>query len=407
MSRRTPEVMLAPKRPDDARAPIKVVLTYRVLFHWRVPVFRRLSEVPDFRFVALHGSDFPGTKAVNSKSLDGISHRELWTIKPDIVSNGEAIATPICPALPIHLARERPDVIVCEGGSNFFNNLLVFAYAVPTRTPVVWWTLGELRNRPPRTRTQRVFDAVVRWMERHSAALVGYSSLAIAYFDRMGYAKHRQYRAVNCIDTDRAMAGVQEARARAEQLRDELGLSGKRVLLFVGAMTPAKRLEDLIAVYGRLRKSHSDLRLLLVGDGPHRAFLQTFARSCGAEDAIFTGEVIDGVAGYFALGDLFVLPGLGGLAISEAMVYGLPVIATEADGCELDLIEPSCNGELVASGDLAALEASISRYIGSSDLLRAAGERSRWLIENRFNIGSYMQSVEAAIRFAAGPRRSG
>ena len=32
------------------------------------------------------------------------------------------------------------------------------------------------------------------------------------------------------------------------------------------------------------------------------------------------------------------LPGLGGLAVSDSLVHGLPVIASIADGCEKDLL---------------------------------------------------------------------
>ena len=38
------------------------------------------------------------------------------------------------------------------------------------------------------------------------------------------------------------------------------------------------------------------------------------------------------------MSNIFVLPGTGGLAINEAMAYGLPVICSEADGTEKDLV---------------------------------------------------------------------
>ena len=87
---------------------LKLVLTYRVLQHWRTPVFRRLATWPDIRFCALHGGDFPGTKAVNGKNLQGFRHRELATIRLDLSRGADPIPMPICPTLPFQLMRERP-----------------------------------------------------------------------------------------------------------------------------------------------------------------------------------------------------------------------------------------------------------------------------------------------------------
>ena len=98
---------------------MKVVLAHRVLPHWRTPVFRRLARVPGIEFVALHGSDFPGTKTVNGRDLSGFAHRELWTLRlVSRITDEREICFPFWPTLPFHLWRERPDVILAEGGSN-------------------------------------------------------------------------------------------------------------------------------------------------------------------------------------------------------------------------------------------------------------------------------------------------
>jgi glycosyltransferase involved in cell wall biosynthesis len=383
---------------------LKLVLTYRVLQHWRTPVFRRLANWPGLRFCALHGGDFPGTKAVNSKELWGFEHRELPTIRLDLARGGDPIPMPICPTLPFALLRERPDVILAEGGSNLLNNFLVFFYAALTRTPVVWWTLGELRGEQELSLLQRLFRSCVRFMERRSAALLGYSSVALDYFDRQGYPKERQFRAVNCVDTDVVKQQTETVQDRVPALRERYDLAGKRVLLFVGALIEAKRLEDLIDVHAKLSARHPELRLMIVGDGPHRELLEQKVRDVGAEGVIFTGQVIDDVHAYFELGDVFVLPGLGGLAISEAMTHGLPMIATEADGCEVDLVEQGKNGFLLDTGDLDQLEACLEEMLSQPQSIEQMGEHSRWIVDNRYNIDSYMQNVVAAVHYAHASR---
>jgi glycosyltransferase involved in cell wall biosynthesis len=389
------------ERSCSRRRPLRVVLSYRVLQHWRVPVFRRLAQRPNISFLALHGADFPGTKVVNGRDLSGIDHRQLATLRVSLRRGGNDAHFPFCPSLPFHLLRHHPDVILAEGGSNLLNNFLVFAYALPTRTPVVWWTLGELRQEGPLSRVQRAFRALYRWMERRSAVFLGYSSLALRYFARQGYPSERCYRAVNCVDTDLVLSGIEGVRRDVPELRRRHGLEGCCVILFVGALIPAKRIEDLIAAYARVRPRHPDLRLVIVGDGPHRTALEAFAVAEEAEDVVFTGQVIDRVGAWFELSDLFVLPGLGGLAISEAMAHGLPVIATEADGCEVDLVEEGENGFLLPTGDRDTLADRLDELAGDRERLAAMGRHSRWIIENRFNIHTYMENVVAALECAA------
>jgi glycosyltransferase involved in cell wall biosynthesis len=380
---------------------MKVVLVHRVLPHWRTPVFRRLAAWPGIDFIALHGSDFPGTKTVNGRDLSGFAHREMWTLRlVSRITDEREITYPLWPSLPWQLWRERPDVIFTEGGSNLAGAFMLIACALVLRVPVVWWTLGEIPHPGPLSLSQRVFRALVRFLERRCTAYVGFSSMAAEYFRRCGYPDESCFIAVNCIDTDAVKERLPRARADAGPLRAKLGLEGKRVLLFVGALAPYKRVEDLIDVHALLRERHDDLALLIVGGGPHREVLEAHAREVGASDVIFTGEVVDGVAPYFELGDILVLPGLGGLAISEAMTHGLPVVATLADGCEADLIEPGGNGYILEPGDIEALRSCLEEMLADSKRLGRMGARAREIIDTKHNIGRYMDHVVAALRFA-------
>jgi glycosyltransferase involved in cell wall biosynthesis len=365
-------------------------------------VYRRLARWPGIEFKALHGCDFPGTKSVNAADLSGFEHELLPTIRlASSVTQERELAVPLCPTLPAALARERPDVVLADGGSNLVNNALLLAWSLPTRTPVVWWTLGEVRHPGPLSFRQKLFRSAVAAMDRRGAAVLGYSSAALAYFDRQGIPKERQFRAVNCVDTELVEQEIERTRPEVEPLRDRLGLRGRTVLLFVGAFAPYKRIEDLLAVYGRLRPRHPDLRLLLVGDGPHRPALERFAAGCGADDAVFAGRVVEGLAAFFALADLFVLPGLGGLALSEALVHGLPVISSDADGTELDLIEEGRNGYRFARGDQSALEARIGELLADPARRRAMGAHSRRLVDERYNIDAFMENLVASLTWAS------
>lgn len=386
---------------------MKVVLIHRVLPHWRTPVFRRLASWSGIDFVALHGSDFPGTKTVNGPDLSGFAHREMWTLRlVSRITDQREIAFPLWPTLPWHLWREKPDVIFADGGSNLPSAFVAIACALLMRVPVVWWTLGEIPYPGPLSPSQRLFRALVRFLERRCTALVGFSSLAGEYFERCGYPPEACFVAVNCVDTDAVKQRLPAAREKAGPLREQLGLAGQRVLLFVGALAPYKRVEDLIEAYARLQERHPDLRLLVVGGGPHQTALETHARSVGASDVVFTGEVVEGVDAYFELGDVLVLPGLGGLAISEAMTHALPVVATLGDGCESDLIDEGKSGHILAPRDVDGLTACLDEMLAAPDRLAEMGAHARSIIDERHDIGTYMVNLVAALEYAYahGPR---
>lgn len=394
--------------PADQRqnlSQLRVALTYRVLQFWRVPVFRRLTSYLNGRFRAFHGGDFPGTKAVNAKDLSGVDHCQLSTIRLNLSRKGDHVGIPICPTLLFHLLRYRPDVILAEGGSNLINNIQVWLFSALTGTPYVWWTLGDLQPESRVSLPLRMWRGLMKFQEQRAAVYLGYSSLALAYFDRMGYPKDRQFRAVNCVDTDAVLARIPRFETMAHELRRKFDLEDKRVLLYVGAMYPSKRLEDLVEAYLTLRPKYPDVRVMFVGDGPHRAALEQYCRQRGA-DVIFAGEQIENASAYFLLGDLFVLPGLGGLSISEAMAHGLPLIATQADGCEVDLIEQGQNGFILEVGNVAQLTSQLDEMLADPDRLRRMGEHSRWIIDHRYNINTYMDNVIAALNRANELRRS-
>jgi glycosyltransferase involved in cell wall biosynthesis len=109
---------------------------------------------------------------------------------------------------------------------------------------------------------------------------------------------------------------------------------------------------------------------------------------------------LDGVDGYFQAADVFVMPGLGGLALHQAMVNGLPVICAPADGTELDLVEPGRNGFVVESTDPEVWADRIHPLLLDRDLRAAMGKRSREIVEERANVSLMAQQIVRALEYA-------
>lgn len=392
-----------PVRRHDG-APLKVALVYIVCYRYRVPIFRRLTEHPDLNVKIFVGTGMPGTKTVNAENLDGLDVTIMPTLKKRMRSTDRDVGLLLNPTLPWNLWRFNPDVLFIQGGEPI-NNLLVLLYAKLFRKPIVWWSLGEIRGQKY-SRLGRMYRAVVQFIERRATAYLGYSSVAVDYFLRMGYEARRCFNLVNVVDTNKVEAEIAATRDQVEPLREKLGLVGKRVVLYVGAIMKTKKLDRLIRAFAMLDDPHDELRLLVVGDGDFRPECERVAKEQGVADrVIFVGAVYDGVAKYFQLGELVVLPGMGGLVVSEGMTHGLPVISSVGDGSEVDLIVDGYNGYSISEEGDEELADALRRSLDSPEQAREMGRRGRRMIEEQFNIDRYFNEMLASIFFAAGERK--
>ena len=90
---------------------------------------------------------------------------------------------------------------------------------------------------------------------------------------------------------------------------------------------------------------------------------------------------------YFEQADLYVLPGTGGLAVQEAMSYGLPVIVAKGDGTQDDLVRKGngwqINPERAAYG---ALVSTMQNALSDIARLRKMGQESFLIVFEEINI---------------------
>ena len=126
-------------------------------------------------------------------------------------------------------------------------------------------------------------------------------------------------------------------------------------------------------------------RLMIVGDGPARQELESDAQQVYPA-AEFTGARHgEELASLFKAADLFVLPGTGGLAVQQAMAYGLPVIVAQGDGTQDDLVRPE-NGWQVPPDDLGALQAVLEMALTDAAHLRRMGAESYRIVRDEINL---------------------
>lgn len=108
-------------------------------------------------------------------------------------------------------------------------------------------------------------------------------------------------------------------------------------VLFVGELKPEKDVVTLLHAFAPVCRSHSGARLIIVGDGPDRSFLQQKSEELGISDHVeWKGHVpYQQLGPLYAKAAVFVLPSVHesfGRVLIEAMSYGVPVVSTDTEG---------------------------------------------------------------------------
>jgi glycosyltransferase involved in cell wall biosynthesis len=154
--------------------------------------------------------------------------------------------------------------------------------------------------------------------------------------------------------------------------------AGARVLLAVCRLEPQKGLDLAVRALPEIRRRHPQAVLVVLGEGPQRGRLTELAAALGAPVSLL-GRVPD-VTAWLRRADLLVHPvrweGFG-LALLEAMLTSLPVVATRVSSIP-EIVVDGETGVLVPADDAPALAEAVSRVLDDPGELGARGyERAR------------------------------
>jgi glycosyltransferase involved in cell wall biosynthesis len=193
-------------------------------------------------------------------------------------------------------------------------------------------------------------------------------------------------------------------------LRAQLGLSDRRVVLSVGRFVPIKNTALLIEALARIRRADATAHLLLVGEGPDRRALERQAAGLGLAGAVtFAGYVPqDQLAPYYRSADVFALASEfdnSPNVVLEAMACGLPIVATDVGGVA-GFVVAERGGSLVPRGDAAAMADSVARWLADPERRRAATAVNRQIVIERYSWRASAERLLAVYRDVLDRRRT-
>ena len=326
------------------------------------------------------------------------------------------------PALPDIIADERPDIVVLGWPyflQVFFQPSLRRALKrcgarlvireIPFQTPPYGQIRDYFRQHPMYDEGMRLLSTgkafylrqwltarIRKYCYARVAGTLNYSTAAYDILPSYGVKREQIHVTYNSTDTEalwREKAAVLAAPA--------LLPPSERRLLHIGRLVKWKRVDLLIEAFARTLTQYPDAELVIVGNGPELDNLKKQATALGLplrskeENGVdgrgcvrFIGAVYDPkeLGAYMNEATVYVLAGMGGLSINDAMTYALPVVCSVCDSTERDLVTDGRNGLFFRDGDADSLTEKILQLLASPQECRRMGQESERIIREQINI---------------------
>ena len=247
-----------------------------------------------------------------------------------------------------------------------------------------------VRTRHVSIRIRRRWNPVYRWLaDRVITSGEAIRSLVI----EAGVDAGRVVAIPAGVDLAKFTGGSDDGHA----MRESLGLARPvigSVAMFRGSKGHAHLLDAFAAVHAR----HPAARLLLVGDGIRRPWVEGLAKDRGLGEAVvFTGFRAD-VPELLRAMDCFVLASTRTEGVPQSLLQafaaGVPVVASAIGGIP-EVVKDGETGILVPPEDAAALARAIESVLSDGPGAAARAREARRLVEERFSHGAAVSRLLA------------
>ena len=252
-----------------------------------------------------------------------------------------------------------PNALIMEANPRYLASPSAVNWMHKRGRRVLGWGLGAPKQSGLWKRFIRQFDG-----------MIAYSQRGAEEYAALGFPREKIFVAHNSVS------------AKPEKPDDRPLTIDHATILFVGRLQARKRIDSLLRACAEM---DSKPRLLIIGDGPEREALVTLAKEIYPSAEFIGAKHGIELKPYFQQADLFVLPGTGGLAVQEAMSYGLPVIVAKGDGTQDDLVREK-NGWQIEPENYGTLVDTMKNALSDIARLREMGKESFRIVAEEINI---------------------
>ncbi|HTW52831.1 MAG TPA: glycosyltransferase family 4 protein [Stellaceae bacterium] len=345
------------------------ILNHGYLPHYRVRFYELLAERGGFEYVVFHGAP---PSWVGTAELTG-----PFAFPQRRVENREIRIGPLT-LIYQPVVREilfgGYDAIVITSESKFIANLILALFGKVFGIAVLHWGFG---YHPPRGSRESdapnplmhgITTAIKKGFTRIADGFIAYTKSGAEQLIASGYPRQRTFFVQNTIDMSEQLALWEAERDTNEQaIRREFGLRpDSAVYVFIGRLTPIKRVDQLIEAVRKINRgglSQRFVEALVIGGGPREAHLKEVAADLPEVHFLGALPPNDRVARCLKVSIASVVAGMVGLVANHSLAHGRPVItrALDSHSPELEYIEHDRNG-LIVAGNVDDFAASLARF---------------------------------------------
>jgi len=293
----------------------------------------------------------------------------------------------------------RADLVIVEQANKHLINFPLLLGSKLGIKKVALWGHGRDRSAKPGSWGEKVKRRLIAWPSWWFA----YTRGIAGYVATQGMPEDRITAVQNSVDTRgfaREVGSVQEH--EIQKLKRTISVDqNARIGIYCGGLHKAKCLEFLIDSGGKIYNQNPGFRLLVVGDGSEKEtitgqkdvpWLRYLGPKFGREKAVC-----------FAAAELFLCPGLVGLAILDAFAAGLPLITTDitTHSPEIEYLEQGVNG-LMTGHNADTYAESVCHLFNNQNVLTRMQENacfsaSAYSIENMAD--NFVRGIRSCLAF--------
>lgn len=359
----------------------KVLIVQESLPQYRVPFFDGLRDRLDSDGILLDVAHGRPAAEVGARRDGGFLD---WSVR--LRNHRAHLGSHPVVWQPVYRLSTGYDLVIVEQASRLLVNYALLARQRRRGPDVAMWGHGRARPAGPST-ASRFGHAVKAGVSRLPHWWFAYTEGGAEQVRRLGFPTERISVVQNSADTSWAEHTIPTR------------VPGRCV--FIGSLYPGKGIDFLIAAADRVASRVPDFSLVIVGDGPQRSQVETWAANRPYLRP--TGPLFGRAkAEELTAAQLVLAPGVVGLAVLDSFAAAAPMVTTDVPfhGPEIEYLEHGRNGWIVPDR-VDAFAETVENLLERPDLVSSARDACRTAAE-RYSLEAmtdrFTEGVLAAVR---------